>query len=418
MAKIITVKPGDTLSNISRVEYGNPNKYMLIFSANPQLKSGDPNIIFPGEQLYIPEDPAQALADRQKEQTLDTENIDDISVFIDGTSIPLPDDYEIETFFDTLADRYLFTFPFTHDNENIYNLFKPYGLQEIKIFMGNNLFFTGVQESIINRSTQNNIAVRSTGRSKPYLLIKSNMPKSAYPLEKTNLTIEQILNNWILPIFGLQLEVITDVGPLFERVAMTPTETIWSFLSQLAIQRELVISKTPEGKVLLQKPNTSNLVASFEVGKTAGIENIEINYNTNKRFGNWIGNSQSPGSNNLSAEFQDTTFNEQSYKVINLPDVTAGNIDQALKYEATKSIRDALTFPINYPGWINPQNNQIFKVGEIINIKASQIQLRNGFNFLIRGILYKKSRNRKFCRLNLIPPQAYKNELITNFPWN
>ena len=70
MSKIIIVKPGDTLSKISRVEYGTSTKYMLIFSANPQLKSGDPNVIFPGEQLYIPDDPAQALADQQKQKTL------------------------------------------------------------------------------------------------------------------------------------------------------------------------------------------------------------------------------------------------------------------------------------------------------------------------------------------------------------
>jgi prophage tail gpP-like protein len=418
MAKIITVKSGDTLSNISRVEYGTPNKYMLIFSANPQLKSGDPNLIFPGEQLYIPDDPAQELLNRQKEKTLNADNIDDISVFIDGTSIPLPDDYEIETFFDTLADRYQFNFPFTYDNPDITELFKPYGLQQIQIFMGNNLFFTGVQESLINISSQRNIIIRSGGRSKPYLLIKSNMPNSAYPLEKTNLTLEQILNNWILPIFSLNLEVNTDVGPLFERVAMEPTETIWNFISQLALQRNIVISKTPEGKVLLHKPDISNLVASFKMGETVGIENLEINYNCNKRYGNWIGNSQSPGANNNSAEFQDTTFNEQSYKVINLPDTTAGNIDAALQWEATKSIRDALTFPINYPGWINPQNNQIFKVGEIINIKAPQIQLRTGFNFLIRSILYKKSNNRKFAQLRLIPPEAYTGQLITKFPWD
>ena len=34
MSKIITVKPGDTLSKISRVEYGTATKYMLIFSAH------------------------------------------------------------------------------------------------------------------------------------------------------------------------------------------------------------------------------------------------------------------------------------------------------------------------------------------------------------------------------------------------
>ena len=48
-----TVKPGDTLSKISRQFYGNESQYMKIFNANKdQLK--DPNQIKPGQQLKIP----------------------------------------------------------------------------------------------------------------------------------------------------------------------------------------------------------------------------------------------------------------------------------------------------------------------------------------------------------------------------
>ena len=47
------VKSGDTLSKIAKQEYGDANKYMLIFEANkPMLK--DPNKIYPGQKLRIP----------------------------------------------------------------------------------------------------------------------------------------------------------------------------------------------------------------------------------------------------------------------------------------------------------------------------------------------------------------------------
>jgi nucleoid-associated protein YgaU len=49
-----TVKPGDTLSKISKDVYGDANKYMRIFEANrDQLK--DPDKIQVGQQLVIPE---------------------------------------------------------------------------------------------------------------------------------------------------------------------------------------------------------------------------------------------------------------------------------------------------------------------------------------------------------------------------
>ena len=48
------VVSGDNLSKISKAAYGDPNKYMIIFEANkPLLK--DPNKIYPGQTLRIPE---------------------------------------------------------------------------------------------------------------------------------------------------------------------------------------------------------------------------------------------------------------------------------------------------------------------------------------------------------------------------
>ena len=48
-----TVKKGDTLSAIAKAQYGNANKYPVIFEANkPMLK--DPDRIYPGQVLRIP----------------------------------------------------------------------------------------------------------------------------------------------------------------------------------------------------------------------------------------------------------------------------------------------------------------------------------------------------------------------------
>jgi LysM repeat protein len=51
---VYTVKSGDTLSKIAQHFYGNSGDYMKIFNAN-QDKLSDPDKIFPGQQLNIPE---------------------------------------------------------------------------------------------------------------------------------------------------------------------------------------------------------------------------------------------------------------------------------------------------------------------------------------------------------------------------
>lgn len=51
--KYYEVKSGDTLSKIAKEQYGNANKYPVIFEANkPMLK--DPDEIYPGQRLRIP----------------------------------------------------------------------------------------------------------------------------------------------------------------------------------------------------------------------------------------------------------------------------------------------------------------------------------------------------------------------------
>ncbi|MCK4762727.1 MAG: peptidoglycan-binding protein LysM [Candidatus Aminicenantes bacterium] len=47
------VKPGDSLSKIAKVHYGNAMKYPEIFEANKPMLS-DPNKIYPGQVLRIP----------------------------------------------------------------------------------------------------------------------------------------------------------------------------------------------------------------------------------------------------------------------------------------------------------------------------------------------------------------------------
>ena len=50
------VKSGDSLSRIAKHFYGNGNAWKLIFEANTDVLK-DPNKIFPGQKLKIPQKP-------------------------------------------------------------------------------------------------------------------------------------------------------------------------------------------------------------------------------------------------------------------------------------------------------------------------------------------------------------------------
>ena len=48
------VQPGDTLFSIAQQAYGDGNQWQKIYDANKQVIGNDPNLIRPGEVLYIP----------------------------------------------------------------------------------------------------------------------------------------------------------------------------------------------------------------------------------------------------------------------------------------------------------------------------------------------------------------------------
>jgi LysM repeat protein len=49
-----TVQPGDTLSGIAQQAYGDGNEWPKIYDANKQVIGSNPNVIYPGQVLYIP----------------------------------------------------------------------------------------------------------------------------------------------------------------------------------------------------------------------------------------------------------------------------------------------------------------------------------------------------------------------------
>ncbi len=50
------IKGGDTLSKIAKQYYGNANEWRRIYEANKQTIS-DPDKIFPGQKIIIPDKP-------------------------------------------------------------------------------------------------------------------------------------------------------------------------------------------------------------------------------------------------------------------------------------------------------------------------------------------------------------------------
>ena len=85
-----TIVIDDNLTHIARAAYGSGREWRRIWKANSSvLRSGDPNLIFPGEVINIPGPAPEIEALDPTIQDLPAKEKDDFTVVIAGRELPV-----------------------------------------------------------------------------------------------------------------------------------------------------------------------------------------------------------------------------------------------------------------------------------------------------------------------------------------
>ena len=110
--EVYIVEDENYLSQIALRAYGGASLWPQIFQANQsQLRSGDPDLIFKNEQLFIPLDSALELLKTQvSEAVLPDKAPDDLTLIIDNLEIA-KDSARILRTIDTVADAWTSSLP-------------------------------------------------------------------------------------------------------------------------------------------------------------------------------------------------------------------------------------------------------------------------------------------------------------------
>lgn len=137
------------------------------------------------------------------------------------------------------------------------------------------------------------------GYSKPGLIEDCDIPTSLYPLESNGLTFRQIVNKVLSPFGGkkgIKFVVRSDKGysstgykteeqrvdAKIEKSTAPESKNIKSYLTDLATQKNLVLSHTPEGNLLVTTANTdSKPIFEIDIDSQESIGYVSMNLNFN-----------------------------------------------------------------------------------------------------------------------------------------
>jgi prophage tail gpP-like protein len=405
--KQYTIVDENTLSLVAQRAYGDATYWRRIWNANQTtLRSGNPDLIFPGETILIP------LLPERKLPVISNATKDQLGIFInlDGREIR-PQSARLIRSMDLVANAFNCSFPWEYgDDPDLDSRVRPYSYTPATASIGDTPIVTGVlytPNPAIGKGTVLNLS----GATATADLVDSSLKP---PYEFNDITLRDLLNQIVKPL-GYNIIFDADTGGPFDRVTATAGQKIFDFLSRLAKQRNVLLScNTGTDLVVTQAITDGAPVATLEEGITPGVTGWGQNFDGRQRFNVYRAIGESP----LGTEeglATDKTVPRTRFKDVRASESQLGNLKAVAEWERNKSLADALTFQLTVEDWYNPSGN-LWEENTIITVKSKSMFLPQGFNFLINRVEYVIGTGGRSSVLSFVPPTVYSQGEIVD-PW-
>jgi len=405
--KQYTIEDETSLSQVARRAYGNGNHWPRIWRANQSnLKSGNPDIIFPGEVIFIPE-----LAELQRAAAdLSNREPDELSIVVDGLEIT-PTATKIIRTMDTTSDAWTATLPWVPgENTELDKRVIFYAKPLTRVYIGGKLVLTGPMYDSESVISEDGTAKNLGGYSRTADMLDSNMKP---PLEENNVTLKQRAQK-LAQAHGIKAVFDTDTGGSFDRVTAGDMEKIDTHLKKLAKERAVLMSNTPDGDLLYHEADLkSPPLATLQEGQLP-VGNYRVGAKSRARFKSYRVLLTTP-LDNFESVAVDNNVSGSRHKVMRIQGAVEGEAGAAARWARNLAWIEALTISLPVEGWLDPNGN-VWAPNTKYTLVSPSIHLPDGFNFLVRSVEFDETADGKSAVLKLIPPQLYSKEEVAE-PW-
>ncbi len=410
-----TVVEGDTLSDIAGRAYGDQNEWPRIFSANQSaLKSKTPDLIFPGEVLNIPVLPE---IENIKSRFFQSRGVTDgVELKIEDRILPVQSASVTRTM-DTAADGWTAVFAWQPGlDKEIDKLTNPYFYPKASISLDGKLMVSGHLYRVKPESDNKGRSKQLFGFSRTIDAVDSHMKP---PYESSNVTLPQRCKQLLTPLgIGLKIDPNADTGGQFNRVKSSRTETVWNHLSSLAKQRNVLLTSTPAGEMLITVANLLSpvdLVGTIEEG-VSFVDNFSADFDGRKRFNIYRAVSQGAAKTDQKVGIaKDDLVPLARFLTFNVDDSLKGEMNQAAAWRRNQETAKALKLPVPVDTWYAP-NGKLWAENTRVTIKSVTWGIPDGFTFLIRQVDFSWNTAGKAAVLHVLPTSYYSGGDLQS-PW-
>lgn len=446
--KTHTVKPGETIEQIAIAYLYNPQK------SNEILRINNVSDIYAGQILKIPD----LFGETEKLQTFEG-----AALIINGEELKATPAITIKKTYDNLASTFGFSLP----TEEIYRI-KPFMYDEVSVYFQGNLIVKGnvygIEKDLSTGARTSYSCMQQTA-----VLAHCNLPKSLYPRTQYKVSLKTVAER-ICDVFGIDVEV--DAGATeaankkFAETAIKPNETLAEYLSNLAKQRGLIITSTPEGNLRIAVDTLNKVTPILELKNPTG----KITFSGDKVFSDIMavrpatGAAQKPDIAKIvlnamrekaakakkegwqsvfSSEEESKSFNER-LKAAEKAQASTPNVGNpgggartttsvALPVFRPKTIMQSTAFPQPIKDFAEAEKRRmlvsacslqvslsyvyttegdLIDVNQIVTVNAPALGIDEDTDFIIREVTIKLDTGGNSCNLTMIPADWYQGNMV------
>ena len=329
-------------------------------------------------------------------------------VKINGSYYDNFDEVSVSKTLDSIASVFSFKARFNPDDNAHKIIFKPLSYNTVEIFNNSNeLIFTGVSLNTDLSSSKSRALQSISGYSYSGVLEDCSIPYSAYPLEKNNVSLKDIVLQLLKPYslsFVIDESVAKEMDFVYNKVVAKPTESIKAFISKLSSQRDIILSHNNKGDLVFYKPSINNKpVLSLDSGNTLSM-NLKVN---GQSLHSVIDVIRQPSKANTSLNPVDTIRNPLVLKNRTIVKVLNSGNETSTK-EASKNILSNelknIIFTASLKGFIN------INCGDIVEVKNKEIYLYETTKLIVSSVSLNKNKSSELTSLTMSLLETFTGE--------
>lgn len=348
-------------------------------------------------------------------------------------------DFEMNLKYDSIADTFSFTFLFNPNNPEHAEIACVSHYHECAIYYDNELLINGYMLSQGFRDTAKPELVHIGGYSKAGVFEDCDVPTSLYPLESNGLSLraicQRILNNFNTHIRSKEGKFKLFVAPISRTAASSrivekmdatipkstakESENIKSYLTGLATKKNLVLSHTPEGDLLITEANTEALpVFDYDDTKQmVGFVEMDLQFNGQAMHSHITVIRQASQDGGNAAEYTirnpfvpvAAVFRPKTIVMSSGDDVT---IKEFAENELRKELK-AITLSITLDR--GKLNGIFIRPNNTCRVKNRKIFLYKSVRWFIESVNFKVNSGQETSILTCVPTYVYSDEKPVNF---